>query len=87
MTTAQIEDRLAALELQFAELRGAARSATGPGPQADWWNKIAGTFAANPRFDRAMRLGRQTGTAGKRTRKARAAKRRAAKGSFSIRMP
>ena len=57
-TTTQIEERLSALEEEVAQLK--AKSMTEPVRQSErWWHKIAGTFADNPDFEEAMRLGRE----------------------------
>jgi hypothetical protein len=74
MTVAQIERRLAALEAEVANLKGA------PKAQNRWWDKIAGTFAGNRLFDEAMREGhawRQGGGGrGRRSRKGPVARRK-----------
>jgi hypothetical protein len=53
MTTAEIEKRLAALEAEMASLKSSPKS------KNRWWDKIAGSFAKDPAFDEAMRLGRK----------------------------
>ncbi|HVT83111.1 MAG TPA: hypothetical protein VHM90_20910 [Phycisphaerae bacterium] len=53
MTTAQIEKRLTALEAEVASLKSSRKA------QNPWWDKIAGAFADNPRFERAMRQARE----------------------------
>jgi hypothetical protein len=50
MTTAEFEQRLTALEAQVATLK------LSKPPPTYWWDKIAGKFADNPRFDKAMGL-------------------------------
>jgi hypothetical protein len=49
----QLEDRVALLEAEVARLRSKIEN------QQPWWEKIAGTFADNPAYDEAMRLGRE----------------------------
>ena len=57
MSTTTLEERVAALEVEVAQLR--SNSATAPEkPQPPWWEKIFGAFANDPVYDEAMRLGR-----------------------------
>jgi len=56
MTPSTIEDRLAALEEKVAELWSKAKSSESP--NRPWWEQIAGTFADDPMYEEAMRLGR-----------------------------
>ena len=57
MTTAQVESRLTALEREVACLK--AQIAMTPARGNNWIEAIAGTFANDPIFDDAMRLGRK----------------------------
>ena len=57
MTTAQMEKRLTAVEEELAKLKAQIAAAT-PNPN-NWVEAIAGTFANDPIFDEAMRLGRK----------------------------
>ena len=52
-----IERRLAALEEEVARLK--ERLDAADGPKKDWTKEIAGTFANDPAFEEAMRLGRR----------------------------
>jgi hypothetical protein len=54
MTTTEIEKRLSALEAEVASLKSSKKS------QSPWWDKIAGVFADNPRFARAMLNARES---------------------------
>jgi len=51
MTLAQLEKRLDKVEERLAEIN--------PAPQKKWWEAIAGTFANDPAFEEAARLGRE----------------------------
>ena len=57
MTKAQLEQRVHALEAQVARLKAELEEIRGP--QVPWWEKISGSFADDPDFDEAMRLGRE----------------------------
>lgn len=52
MATSSMEKRLSALEQEVERLK--AQLDTRP-----WWEKVAGSFANDPMFDEAMRLGRE----------------------------
>ncbi len=55
MSTQEIEARLATLEAEVASLKQQL-PATSPTP---WWQTIVGTFADDPAYEEAMRLGQQ----------------------------
>ena len=57
MTKVQLEQRVRDLEGQVARLKAELEEIRGP--QVPWWQKIAGSFADDPAFDEAMRLGRE----------------------------
>lgn len=57
MASSEIESRLALLEREVADLK--AKLGESPAEGRPWWDRIAGTFAADPAHDEAMRLGRQ----------------------------
>jgi hypothetical protein len=57
MATGNILDRLQALEAEVAQIKVLlTRLAKSEVP---WWKKIVGTFANDPAYDEAMRLGRE----------------------------
>lgn len=55
MTLIQLEQRLASLEAEVAELKSKFELRDSSKP---WWEQIAGTFHSDPVYDQAMRLGR-----------------------------
>ena len=64
MDQQSIERRLEAVEKELADLRRevrekvAAETASGPGPDIRWLERIAGSFVDDPDYAEAMRLGR-----------------------------
>ena len=52
-----LEERVALLEEEVARLKALSKSPDVVEPR--WWEKIAGTFADDPAYDEAMRLGRE----------------------------
>jgi hypothetical protein len=77
MTKVQLERRVHALEGQIARLKAELEELRGP--EVPWWQKISGSFADDPDFKEAMRLGREwresfrpkPRTSKKKTRKAK----------------
>lgn len=57
MTNSEIEKRLENLEAEVALLKNKAEKKEEA--KKPWWEEIAGTFANDPAFDEAMRLGRE----------------------------
>ncbi len=56
MADSKTEQRLAELEKELATLRKKVDSLTNSTP---WWERIAGTFADDPAYKQAMKLGKQ----------------------------
>src|SRR5436190_3292282 len=54
MPTNNLEERLAAVEKELDSLRAMIAGINKP-----WWEEIVGTFANDPTYDEAMRLGRK----------------------------
>lgn len=57
MTNAELEKRIAVLEAEVALLK--SKSEKEAETKMPWWEQIAGTFADDPIYDEAMRLGRE----------------------------
>ena len=55
MTLVQLEQRMAALEVEVTQLKSKFELRDSSKP---WWEQIAGTFQSDPMYDQAMRLGR-----------------------------
>ncbi len=56
MTGITIEQRLAVVEREIAELK---RRLPPQQPEADWVDAVSGVFADTPEFDEVVRLGRE----------------------------
>ncbi len=57
MSVAELEKRVRALEEEVARLR--RRLQGRDHDDRPWWEKVWGSFASDPAFEEAMRLGRQ----------------------------
>jgi hypothetical protein len=57
MATRSLEERVAVLEAEVANLKQSVGSSTET--QKPWWEKIWGTFKDDPHYEEAMRLGRE----------------------------
>ena len=55
MTNIELEKRITFLETEVALLKNSRPKTT----TKPWWDEIAGTFADDPAYDEAMRLGRE----------------------------
>jgi hypothetical protein len=55
MAAENLETRVAALEAEISELKKIVKKED----DIPWWQKISGTFANDPLYEKAMRLGRQ----------------------------
>ena len=57
MAARELEARVAALEVEMAQLKQKLDTVTKPAKP--WWEEIYGTFADDPIYEEAMRLGRE----------------------------
>jgi hypothetical protein len=57
MTSVEIEKRIELLENEVALLKSKVEKKVEK--KKPWWEEIAGTFADDPAYDEAMRLGRE----------------------------
>ena len=57
MATVPLEERVTILEGEVARLKSHLENTASPGKP--WWEQIAGTFADDPAFEEAVRLGRE----------------------------
>ena len=58
MATGTLEERIAAVEQELAQLKQQLQAGT-PSAPLPLWEKIAGTFSKSEHYDAAMRLGRE----------------------------
>ena len=58
MAIVTLEERVAAVEQELAQLKQQLQTESHPVP-IPWWEKIAGSFAESEHYDEAMRLGRE----------------------------
>jgi hypothetical protein len=58
MATVSLEERVAALETELAEVKKRLE-AEKPREAIPWWERIFGTFADSEEYEEAMRLGRE----------------------------
>jgi hypothetical protein len=56
MSNSDLESRLTLLETEVAHLK---QQVAASAAQSPWWEKILGTFADDPMYEEAMRLGRE----------------------------
>jgi hypothetical protein len=57
MTNKELENRIAVLEAEVALLKNKVEKKEEA--KKPWWEEIAGTFADDPAYEEAMRLGRE----------------------------
>jgi hypothetical protein len=57
MSAEPLKERVAALEVDVAELKAKVEAQSSSGKP--WWQEIRGAFANDPDFEEAMRLGRE----------------------------
>lgn len=57
MSNTELENRISALEKEVALLK--SKIEQNEKPKKPWWEEIVGTFANDPIYDEAMRLGRE----------------------------
>lgn len=59
MSTASLEQRVATLEAEVVRLKARVEERSADGARVSNWEKIYGSFANDPIYDEAMRLGRE----------------------------
>lgn len=62
MAVRKLESRVAALETEVTQLKQKLATATPSATteaEIPWWREIYGTFADDPLYEKAMRLGRE----------------------------
>ena len=55
----QLENRVATLETDLAQMKKLLANFLQPEPPSFWWLQVAGSFEHDPDFDEAVRLGQE----------------------------
>ena len=55
----QLENRVATLETELAQMKKLLANFLQPEPPSPWWLQVAGSFEHDPDFDEAVRLGQE----------------------------
>jgi hypothetical protein len=55
----QLENRVANLETELAQMKKLLANFLQPEPPAHWWLQVAGSLEHDPDFDEAVRLGQE----------------------------
>jgi hypothetical protein len=55
----QLENRVATLETELAQMKKLLANFLQPAPTSPWWLQVAGSFENDPDFDEAVRLGQE----------------------------
>jgi hypothetical protein len=55
----QLENRVANLETELAQMKKLLANFLQPEPPENWWLQVAGSFEHDPDFDEAVRLGQE----------------------------
>ncbi|WP_310414284.1 hypothetical protein [Chamaesiphon sp. OTE_8_metabat_110] len=55
----QLENRVATLETELAQMKKLLADILQPEPPVPWWLQVAGSFENDPDFDEAVRLGQE----------------------------
>jgi hypothetical protein len=55
----QLENRVATLETELAQMKKLLANLIQTEPPTPWWQQVAGSFENDPDFDEAVRLGQE----------------------------
>jgi hypothetical protein len=55
----QLENRVATLETELAQMKKLLGNLLPPEPPSPWWLQVAGSLEHDPDFDEAVRLGQE----------------------------
>jgi hypothetical protein len=55
----QLENRIATLEIELAQMKKLLANFLQPEPKFPWWPQVAGSLERDPDFDEAVRLGQE----------------------------